>query len=97
MNDREKATLVNIGKGIGGGIVREVGRWILVGFAVVFLLQVVLGWFGYGWDATDNRDTGTRSGVRLRMDHGTGCQYLEARSGGITPRLDRDGKQVCRP
>lgn len=46
-------------------------------------------------DATDARD-GTRSGVKLRTDHGTGCQYLETADGGITPRLDPTGRQVCR-
>lgn len=35
------------------------------------------------------------------MGHGTdsrtGCQYLESLNGGLTPRLDRDGKHVgCR-
>lgn len=45
-------------------------------------------------DATDNAN-GARSGVRLRTDHGTGCQYLETSGGGITPRLGRDGVQVC--
>ena len=43
-------------------------------------------------DATDGKK---RSGMVLRIDHGTGCHYLESIMGGITPRLDTDGKQIC--
>ena len=39
-----------------------------------------------------------RSGMQLYTDSLTGCQYLEAGMiGGITPRLDRDGKHICIP
>lgn len=52
----------------------------------------VFYYFPFGADGTD----GTyRSGMALRTDHGTGCQYLVSPWGGITPRFDRDGKQVC--
>lgn len=40
-----------------------------------------------------------RSGMNLRIDHGTGCHYL---SGGgffgkekLIPRLNKEGKHVC--
>ncbi|RWE44219.1 DUF6440 family protein [Mesorhizobium sp.] len=36
-----------------------------------------------------------RSGMRLYADARTGCQYLGAPGGGITPRLDAHGKQIC--
>ena len=32
----------------------------------------------------------------LYRDRTTGCEYLAAGSGGLTPRMDRDGKQVCK-
>lgn len=35
-----------------------------------------------------------RSGMDVLTDHLTGCQYLYRR-GAITPRMDRDGKQIC--
>jgi hypothetical protein len=61
--------------------------WILLSFLVI----------GYGLnqsninrDGTDSPDA--RSGVHLRTDHGTGCQYLEGPRGGITPRLSRSGE-----
>lgn len=38
---------------------------------------------------------GDVSGLTVYTDHLTGNQYLGSRSyGGITPRLDKDGKQV---
>ena len=29
------------------------------------------------------------------VDDLTGCQYLRTYKGGITPRLNKDGKQIC--
>ena len=53
------------------------------------------------YDDTDNAETRERSGLVLRTDHGTGCQYLVAHglfgiSTSITPRLDQDGLPVCK-
>lgn len=37
-----------------------------------------------------------RSGLVLRTDYGTGCQYVGSPGGGaITPRLGPDGKPIC--
>lgn len=36
------------------------------------------------------------SGLRIHVDPGTGCQYLQSTRGGLTPRLDRDGRHICR-
>lgn len=58
-----------------------------------FVLWIVVLITDFGKDDTD--PPGGRSGLALKIDHGTGCQYLVASWGGITPRLDRDGKQVC--
>lgn len=46
---------------------------------------------------TDETDgAGASSQMALRVDHGTGCQYLESSRGSLTPRMGRDGKQVCK-
>lgn len=38
-----------------------------------------------------------RSGLGLYTDHRTGCQYVKAGYfGGTTPRLDENGKPMCR-
>lgn len=34
--------------------------------------------------------------IRARLDPLTGCEYITYREGGITPRMDASGKQVCR-
>lgn len=44
----------------------------------------------------DTDPPGARSGFKLYTDHLTGCQYLRAGLlGGTTPRLDRNGRQIC--
>lgn len=45
-------------------------------------------------DSTDDHNTGARSGMRVFIDHGTGLQYLNTWGGGLTPRLDVDGKHM---
>ncbi len=44
----------------------------------------------------DTDSASERSGLGLRTDHGTGCQYLESRFGGLVPRLDAAGRHVCK-
>ena len=47
---------------------------------------------GPGWSV------GTRSGMNIRTDNLSGCQYLEGKRGGLTPRLHSDGVHMgCRP
>jgi len=50
------------------------------------------------WPERDDSDppVGGRSGLRVYHDKLTGCEYLGAAFGGITPRLDAKGKQICR-
>ncbi|WP_319568247.1 DUF6440 family protein [Cohaesibacter marisflavi] len=44
---------------------------------------------------SDDSNGAKKSGMTVYTDYKTGCQYLGTWSGGITPRLDADGKQVC--
>lgn len=44
-------------------------------------------------DSTD--PPGGRSGLSIYVDHYTGCQYLSSSWGGLTPRLDTDGRHIC--
>jgi hypothetical protein len=63
-------------------------------FVVCFLIGYVVDHlWPRAYDDSDNAPT--RSGVRIVNDHLTGCQYFQTWLGGITPRMDRDGKQVC--
>lgn len=40
-------------------------------------------------------DNNRRFGLKLHTDAMTGCQYLSTSGGGITPRLDSQGRQIC--
>ena len=71
-----------------------------IGVFVSLLIALLIAWAvnagsGGPLDATDNHTTGGRSGLRILIDHGTGCQYLRTSSSGITPRLDANGKPMC--
>jgi hypothetical protein len=46
-----------------------------------------------GRDETD--PPAGRSDMKIMTDHETGCQYLMASRGGLTPRLDENGKPIC--
>lgn len=68
-------------------------------FFWLFVIFSILVSFLTPYDSTDDRANGRRSGMRLYIDHRTGCQYLSGGNllgaTGITPRLDKNGKQVC--
>lgn len=38
-----------------------------------------------------------RSGIYLFTDPLTNCQYILSANGGIIPRMDPAGKQICQP
>lgn len=40
-------------------------------------------------------DTAPLGGMDLHIDARTGCHYLSRRNGGLTPRLQADGRQLC--
>ena len=67
-------------------------------FLVCILIVILLtNIFSGGFLSTDDTDepNGKRSNMILYTDYKTGCQYVGTVLGGITPRLDRDGKPVC--
>ena len=47
------------------------------------------------YDDTDDEKNKKRSNMRLHIDNRTGCHYLSATFGGITPRLDKKGQHIC--
>jgi len=55
----------------------------------IFSVSVFLFSGAYKKDDTDSNEK--RSGMALRTDNATGCQYLESQRGGITPRLSKGG------
>ena len=68
---------------------------------VAFVVAVLLALTGCSPSATyeKNRSDDSPGGIlRAVTDADTGCQYLVfvGPTGGITPRLDRNGKQICK-
>ncbi len=66
-----------------------IGVWILV-FVVA---QNFADWL-IPQDDSDHPD-GTRSGIKICIDHRTGCHYIGSLWGCSYPRLDQHGKQIC--
>lgn len=60
------------------------------------LLAALIVWFLSiaAKDDTDPPGMGQRSGMKLFVDHRTGCHYLGNVLGGITPRVDGAGRHV---
>lgn len=80
-----------IGKRLTEGALWAIGKWTLIVMVGTALFQAVSP---PARDATDP-PSGARSGMLLRTDNGTGCQYLETKDGALSPRMGPDGKQVC--
>lgn len=87
----DKIDWSRVGRRFTWGVITTLCIWALCTL-VVLALSDELG--VRSRDATDSPTQ--RSGVRLRTDYGTGCQYLETAGGGIAPRMDRTGRQICR-
>jgi len=64
--------------------------WVYL--AVIFFDVVTFKLFQWGADSTDTDSA--RSGMAIKTDNKTGCEYLVTGNGGITPRLDREGYQM---
>lgn len=65
---------------------------VMAAIAVMLMIVGIAASIFGDRDKTDSPDK--RSNMRLLIDHETGLQYLGAPGGGITPRLDRDGKHM---
>lgn len=60
----------------------------------ILLLSAAIALTGCSPDDSDGAN-GSISGMEPHVDAKTGCEYLSVAHGGITPRLDRDGHQIC--
>lgn len=74
----------------------EIAAYCISVIIVILLINWLCSITPFWRDDTDEPGWfGTRSGVKIVTDHKTGCQYLYASRGGLTPRLDSDGKHIC--
>lgn len=80
-------------KTIKNGVAKEIGTfWLL--FASALFAGILIMDYVRPYDNTDNGKE--RSGLTIRTDNLTGCQYLSTPSGGLTPRMDQSGTyQIC--
>jgi hypothetical protein len=68
----------------------------LTAFVLFLLVGGAVGAYVAIQPHDDSDPPGGRSDLSIRIDALTGCQYLSAGwRGGLTPRLDRDGHQIC--
>lgn len=63
-------------------------------FGVITITIIIFTIFCLNVDNSD-KNFFERNSLTIETDYLTGCQYFESLRGGITPRLDKDGKQVC--
>lgn len=78
-------------------VLKEYTSWLLGWFTVAMIISLVIRWLPIFRDDSDEPGWfGNRSGIKPVTDNLTGCQYLITSEGGITPRLDADGKHVCK-
>jgi hypothetical protein len=92
-----RAEARELGDALARGVTEHL--WRILAFWVVLALVVgVINRSGTLLAATDATDSGPaqRSGMTLRTDYGTGCQYL-SKDGVLAPRMTASGKQAgCR-
>lgn len=95
-----KADVERLGKWFAKGVIEALGDVVLIVFVVFAVLSVGVPLVGRALNMgpIDDTDTafGKSSGMAPRRDALTGCEYLETRGGGLTPRLGADGRQICR-
>lgn len=75
-------------------ILSTLAFWYFIAIIAVSIANKCIGKYtDIGRDDTDQ--PGGRSDMVVLTDHQTGCQYLMGAHGGLTPRLDADGKHIC--
>ena len=88
----EKKEVEQIGQWLTTGFLRELGKLVIITLVLISVFQIVPNPF-----PTDDTDASStrRSGMSLKTDYGTGCQYLQSTHGNLTPRLDVNGEPIC--
>lgn len=65
---------------------------------IIIAANFIMFFSGYFTGAYDRDDTDfpdSRSNMNSYIDAKTGCEYLSTQGGSLTPRLDKEGNQIC--
>ena len=73
---------------------KALAYWLARWIGVYYIAGSVISQTPVSRDDTDPSDWGARSGISPATDAKTGCEYLRASGGGITPRRGVDGKHL---
>jgi len=73
-------------------VYEKIKKDLFVALMILICLQTAWAYLPIG---RDNSDGQSRSGLQVHVDYLTGCEYFSAPNGGVTPRLDAAGKQIC--
>ena len=88
----------DIGKNFAEGVLTTLGKWTIIVYAIITLAGLSIPMLGATADDTDFRASNgaiMHSGLKLRVDYGTSCEYLETVDGALVPRRDAGGNQIC--
>jgi len=88
MNDNEKMAF-----DYTNGVIKAINKKLWYVLIIVVIIIIMRNWSGSGVDSTD-KSGWNRSGITLHTDVKTGLQYLSGDNGGLTPRLDKQGKHM---
>jgi hypothetical protein len=88
--EKKKAFEDSMASSIFNGIMRA--SFIIF---IVFLLYAACNSWWAAYDSTDDKDNKIRSQLKAFIDYQTGCEYLSSRNGGLTSRLNKNGKHIC--
>jgi hypothetical protein len=79
---------------LGFRLLGAVLKGVLIAFVIIAAITVI----AVSLPQRDDSDTAdVRSGMSIHRDALTGCEYFSRGFfGGLTPRMNREGKQVCR-
>lgn len=69
-------------------------EWVMGWVLLLFIVSWLISLLPFGRDDTDG-PWPNRSGIKVVTDAKTGCQYLAHERGGLTPRLDAEGRHIC--
>ena len=69
-------------------LIRWLCRWLVITVILMSVINAVINYSSYGRDDSDDDRSGKRSGMAIRTDYRTGCEYLESQSGHLIPRTD---------